>query len=318
MWSKVLRIYNYPCRAATLALRMLMGLAGTANELRMICFLNFCLILLCVIRSRLTISGDDVSIFHTTIFPSFVRESIYVKINDLIVVAIWILVPVLCTRSIVGQWGFFSLTSLGQLFFDAFFTGKVNLLKVVPIITFLLTGASGVYMVKVIYFIYNEWTDTFNPLVQALQLYPAVTITCQTLYQGIFLLHAFGNEEFLYAALRCDYCACFKQLQSHILLNITLLVHCFSILAVVGSKYFDLDQTLLGDHDLIIELAIGEIVYRLFAVVAFCFLVREAQCFEREKSFPTCTSAIPVRKPQFSQPIIESSPADSKFSELVL
>ncbi len=263
---------------------------------------------MCIVRTQLTISAADLSV--TTMLPEVIRRFIHVKANDIVTVVIYVVVPLLCGRSIVGQYGYLRMNSLRQLFFDAFFTPEVNLLKPVPILTILLTSASCGYLVRLVTFIYSEWTYSLNPLFQTLQFYPSLLLTFQTLYQGIFLLQAFGNRKFLRTIVD-DHDVCCRQLQHHVLLNFTLLLHCVSILAVVGFKYVDQD-------DLIVDLAMGEVAYRLFALGTFCCLIAKVQK-EKGKSAETSTEGIDdtYSIDGFTSPIEETRQCDPSTAELV-
>ena len=164
------------------------------------------------------------------------------------------------------------MTSLHRLFFMAFFTDKVNLLRLVPILTILLTGASAMYIPRLVWFIYTQWTYELAYLVQTLQIYPALLMVVQTLYQGIFLLQAYGNPHFIEDVAQKNLHGCKKMLTDHIMLNVTLLVHCVCIGTVV--EMLDFEQ-----KRLIRSLAVGEVVYRLFAVVAFVYLKKKVETF---------------------------------------
>lgn len=275
------------------ALQRLIGLAGTVYELRKLCLPYVLLILLCIFRTGLTLTAAELNVIPYWILPETVEEYISVRLNDVVTVAIYVLVPFLCGRSIVGLYGSFQLTSLRQLF------NEVNPLKPIPIIIFVFTSVSAGYMLKLVYFIYNEWTKKFNPLVQTFQFTPALLIICQTLCQGIFFLQAFANRKHLDVILRPDYNTCLEQFQYNKLLNATLIVHCASILAVVWFKY---DQ-----HDkLNTTLAVGEIVYRFFAVGTFVYLISRIQKNSNDGS--TVTS---------KQPVLESTHCDPSTSKMV-
>lgn len=303
-----------PHSAATIALKRLMGLTGTVNQLKNQCALYFLLIVLCVTRSQLTITAAKLYIIPYSILPDVVQNHIRVKLNDIVTVAIYILVPLLCGRSIASQHEFLKLTSSRGFSFNAFFTDELKLMKPIPVVIFLLTSGSGGYMLRLVCFIYDEWTNEFIPLVQTLQLLPALLIICQTLYQGYFLLLAFGNRDFLRTIVRPDHDTCLKQFWDHVLLNITLILHCASILAIVGFKYVD-------QHDLIIDLAVGEIMYRLFTVGALLYLIVKVEARSR-KSIETSSkeSSIASEDAQCSlKPSVEESTTewDKSTSELV-
>ncbi len=269
------------------------SLAGTLYNRRNMCSLCLLLSALSIIRAFLTINEVSFSIFNTAVFPSLLRRSLYVQPNHLAVLAIWVLVLLVCFRSILGQWHVLKPTSLLDVLYNS------DLSKLITVVTLVLMGGSVAYMLKLVFFIYIQWTESFDPWVQSFQLFPAVAITIQTVYQGLFLLQVFGNWEFFDRVVCRDVSACSKLMQRHVLLNITFLVHCVSIFAVAVYDQPDKDD-LLNGHDLIVHLAPLEMVYRLFSLCAFVFLEKEA----RDKT----RKGVPTK---------ESGPADPKFSKLV-
>ena len=128
----------------------------------------------------------------------------------------------------------------------------------------LLTGASATYIPRLIYFIYVEWTAGFDPLVQTLQMYPALLMVVQMLYQGTFLLRAYARPSSLRTIAKTHPKDCKLQLEANAVLNCTLLLHCICITAVI--------ESCIIEKNIVFQLAVGEMVYRLWAAVAFLHL----------------------------------------------
>ena len=232
--------------------------------------LYYLLTLLCVLRAWLTVQRSPA--FDANIIP-VLQNYLFIKLNDIVVVAIWVLFPLLCLRSILGL--YYSLgmnrNSFRQLFFIA--AGDVSpqaLLKPMPILAILLTGASATYIPRLAFFIYDQWTAEYTFLVQSLQIYPAMLRTIQTFYQGMYLLLAYTKSSILKVATKENLRDCKEQLEAHIMLNMTLVFHCVCICAVTGSSSTE-------SNGIVFNLAMGEILYRSWASVAFSNLRKKLE-----------------------------------------
>ena len=212
------------------------------------------LALLCQVRARITVHPE----YDFELVPniSFIHEYLSIKLNDIVVLAIWFLVPSLCGKSILGQYRVQGVPS----FPDIFFGNDVCLLRPMPILALLLTAASASYVPRLVYFIYREWTVGFNPLVQTLQVYPALMMLLQTVYQGTFLLRVYAKPSSLKTIAKHNMEECKTQLEANIMLNTTLLLHCMSMTVVMVNS------------DIVFQLIVGEILYRFWAVFAFVYL----------------------------------------------
>ena len=227
--------------------------------------LNYLLVVLCIARATLTIYSQ----FDVALIPSVpVIDNLSIKLNDVVVVGIWVLITGFCGFSIAGLYGILGLKSFRDLFFDIFYSRENQCLgllgRSMVVLAVLLTGASASYIPRLIYFIYVEWTSGFDPLVQTLQMYPALLMVVQTLYQGTFLLRAYSKPSSLMDIAKTNMDNCKAQLEANTALNLTLLLHCICISAVI--------EICVIEKDIVLQLAVGEMVYRLWAVVAFLYL----------------------------------------------
>ena len=225
--------------------------------------LYYLLTLLCVLRAWLTV--QRLPAFDANVIP-VLQSYLFIKLNDIVVVAIWVLFPILCLRSILGLYRSLgmNLSSFRQLFFIV--TGDANpqlsLLRPMPILAILLTGASVTYIPRLAFFIYGQWTTEYTFLVQSLQIYPAMLRTVQTFYQGMYLLLAYTKSSLLKESTKENLRNCKEQLEAHIMLNVTLVFHCVCICAVTGNSSID-------SNGIVFNLAMGEILYRCWATIAF-------------------------------------------------
>ena len=227
--------------------------------------LNYLLVVLCIVRATLTIYPQ----FDVALIPSVpVIDNLSIKLNDVVVVGIWVLITGFCGFSIAGLYGILGLKSFRDLFFDIFYSRENQCLgllgRSMVVLAVLLTGASASYIPRLIYFIYVEWTSGFDPLVQTLQMYPALLMVVQTLYQGTFLLRAYSKPSSLMDIAKTNMDNCKVQLEANTALNLTLLLHCICITAVI--------EICVIEKDIVLQLAVGEMVYRLWAVFAFLYL----------------------------------------------
>ena len=267
----------------------------------------YLLTLLCVLRAWLTVQPS----YDPNIFP-VLQKYFFIKLNDTVVVAIWVLFPVLCLRSIMGLYRLLGRTLMPfqQLF--CILSGEANhqLLRPMLILAILLTGASVTYTPRLASFIYNQWTAAFTFLVQSLQIYPLVLRMIQTLYQGMTLLLMYSNPSLLKVSVKENIGECKEQLESHIMLNITLLLHCVCICAVKG----------IGSNDIIVNLAVGEILYRFWPAIAFSSLRRrvEVACTANTTdNTQTCITSSSVTHAVTQNLDIKEESCSPGFSEMV-
>ena len=211
---------------------------------------------LCIVRVFLTVNP----LYDINLIPhATVLEYLSIKLNDLVVLAIWILITVLCAASIRRQHGVLGLKSFQKNSFDIQCLGKSSWLSVG--LDVLLTGVSATYIPRLVYFIYTQWTTGFNPFVQTLQTCPALLMVIQTAYQGTFLVRAHAKPSSLSIVssdVRKNEC---KMLDSSVRFNLTLLLHCVCITFLVERSNID--------KDIVLQLAAGETLYRLWAIFAF-------------------------------------------------
>ena len=221
--------------------------------------------------------------FVLTVYPQYdidliphitvlIDKYLSMKLNDPVVVIIWILITVLCALSIWGQHGVLGLTSFRNNFFDIRHLALSSWLLVG--LDVLLTGASATYIPRLVYFIYTEWTSGFNLLVQILQVCPALLMVIQTVYQGTFLLRAHAKPSSLRTIGNDDRMNECKMLNNSMRLNGTLLLHCACITALV--EHHNIEK------DIVLQLAIGETLYRLWAIFAFWHLRRKVGEYSTE------------------------------------
>ena len=224
------------------------------------------LMVLCIVRVFLTVNP----VYDIDLIPhATVLEYLSIKINDLVVLAIWILITVQCAVSIWRQHSVLGSKSFQKNSFDIRRLGKSSWLSVG--LDVLLTGVSATYIPRLVYFIYMQWTTGFNPIVQTLQLCPALMMVIQTAYQGTFLLRAHTKPSSLSTVSNDVRMNEYKVLDNSMRLNGTLLLHCACITILV--ECFNIDK------DIVLQLAAGETLYRLWAIFAFWHLKRKVgQC----------------------------------------
>ena len=197
-------------------------------------FLNYLLVVLCTARATLTVHPQ----YDIALIPKVnVITRVSVSLNDVVVVGIWGLITVFCGLSIAGLYGVLELKSFCDLFFGIFYDkGNQHLGlrgRSMAVLAVLLTGTSASYIPRLVHFIYVEWASRFDPLVQTLQMYPALLMVVQTLYQGTFLLRAYARPSSLRTIAKTHPKDCKAQLEANTMLNFTLLLHCICIAAVI-------------------------------------------------------------------------------------
>lgn len=180
---------------------------------------------------------------------------LHIMLNDIVILFIWLLVSFICAKSILGQYGVLKIVSFRQLFIDAFHGNNIGNSLIKSACVFILTALSISYVLRMVYFIYEQWSTKLSPLLQALQMYPAFLMCFQTLYQGScllkYLLHPDIND-----SCRRDHR---QQFLDHIWLNFAFILHSICIFIVI--------HLCVIEPKIVLELVTGEVVYRLFAIL---------------------------------------------------
>lgn len=223
--------------------------------------------ILCVSRTLITTVPD----LNIDLHPKFLEEYLHIKLIDVVVLLIWALVSFVCGKSILGQYGVLKIGSFRQLFHNAFFDSTdptMNCIK--SALVLILTALSINYVARMVYFIYDQWSIELSPLLQALQLYPALLMAFQSLYQGSYLLKCL-----VYSPDKDSFDKHHQmqkqQLQDHIWLNFTFILHSFCIFIVI--RLCSIEPQILW------EMVTGEVAYRLFAVFMFWKLLKKLNEF---------------------------------------
>lgn len=133
-----------------------------------------------------------------------------------------------------------------------------------------LTAVSINYVLRMVYFIYDQWSIELSPLLQAMQMYPALLMGFQTLYQGSYMLKCLvysPDKDTFDKRHQMQQ----QQLLDHIWLNFTFILHSFCIFIVI---YF-----CTVEPSIRWEMVTGEVAYRLFAVFIFRRLLQKLEEF---------------------------------------
>lgn len=193
---------------------------------------------------------------------------LHIKLNDVVVLLIWLLISLACARSILSHYSIFGVSSFRQLFYDTFLRNEDMLMGYMKIaIVLILTAMSASYVFRMVYFIYTQWSTELSPLLQPLQFYPALLMACQTIYQGSYLLKSLvyqeGDDDCKHQQERK------QQLVDHIWLNLTFVVHCCCICVVVHFCVFE--------SEIMFEMVTGEVVFRVFSAYIFWVLLKKVE-----------------------------------------
>lgn len=203
------------------------------------------LVIFCVARVVITINPE----LNIDLEPHLLNEYLYlcIKLNDLIVLTVWALVSYISTKSICGV---LQMGSFRRLFFNG---GDVGVVSVKSAVVCFLTAVSVGYIINMVYFIYKQWSEELNPLLQQLQMFPALLMGFQSLCQGLYLLVS-QDATFQYHEKS-------KQLMDHICLNFSFILHSLCITIVVRESAVE--------SKILLKLVIGEVVYRIYAMMTF-------------------------------------------------
>lgn len=226
------------------------------------------MVILCILRTLLTVLPS----LNVELQPKLLDEYLLIKLNDLVVLSIWCLVSFICARSILGQYGVLKIGSFRQLFFSAFFESSNQLsASFKSAVVFILTALSVTYVARMVYFIYDQWSTELSPLLQSLQLYPALLMAFQTLYQGSYILKCLVSGSDRNSDFERHNQALKQQLLEHIWLNFTFILHSFCIFVVI--RLCTIEPQILW------QMVTGEVAYRLFAVCVFWKVLRSVDSF---------------------------------------
>ena len=233
---------------------------------------SLCITILSVLRLLISLYPDS----DVVVIPYVLRDILHVKLNDIVVISLWLLLPILCARTFLSQLRAKSKDmEFRVLFNESLFGSESHIFKsCVPILTILLTPFSLWYIWTIVCYIYAHWTVEFTIMLHALQLYPAVFMFLQSLFQGCYLLWmyalpTFGKTHKKKPSFQND-------LREYIYLNIVLIIHCVC-LTVIAHK----------DDPSLYHLAIGEVFYRLLAVFSLLYLLCQATANSTLPSAPS-------------------------------
>lgn len=107
--------------------------------------------ILCVTRTVITINPE----LNIDLEPEVLNQHIHlcVKLNDVVVLAIWILVSYISAKSILGQYGVLEMRSFRRLFYDAFFSNEMGIASLKIAVVCVLMAVSVSYIARMVYFI---------------------------------------------------------------------------------------------------------------------------------------------------------------------
>jgi len=184
-----------------------------------------------------------------------------------------ILLPILCVQSFLSQLRVKSKDEFRVLLYDSLFGSESHIFKrCVPILTILLTPFSLWYIWTIIDYIYTHWTVELATILHALQLYPAVLMFLQSLFQGFYLLWMFALPSF--RATHMEKPSFQRDVREYIYLNIVFTVHCICLTLIAR-------KDIPGLH----HLAIGEIAYRLLAIFSLLSLSHQTTAHRNRHNF---------------------------------
>lgn len=204
--------------------------------------------------------------------PRFLNELVHLKIKliDVVVLVIWLLVSYISAKSILGQYGVLEVKSFRRLFYDVFFGRDMGIASLKAAVVIVLTAVSVGYIGRMVYFIYEQWSDELSPLLQCLQLYPALLMALQTLYQGTYLLKCHLNPRLMQdTVIQQHFEKSKQQLMDLICLNFSFILHCFCIFIVI--------YICTTEPKRLLEVMTGEVVYRVFAIVMFYKMLKQVE-----------------------------------------
>lgn len=228
--------------------------------------------LFCAIRAALTIYSDlNVTLKLNTF-------GITAKSNDVVVLVIWGLVSWICAKSILGQYGILKVGSFRQLFYNAFFQDGFQVAGIFrSLAVFVLTAMSAGYVYQMVHVIYEEWSTDLSPLLQTLQMYPALLMGFQTLYQGSYMLKCLINPDLKQdRSFHEHHQKSKEQLVNHIWLNLTFIFHSLCIFVVV--------RLCTIEPKIVFEMVTGEVLYRLIAAFMFWRVLKQVDKMGVQKS----------------------------------
>lgn len=148
----------------------------------------------------LQLCSSILSIFHvvlsinpswdsfTVVIPGIPRDIICIPLNEIVVVSIMVLTPIICSRSFLLQLRAKpSNPTFRTLFYESLFGSESQMLKSpIPILNLICIPLSLWYIWNIVHYIYYSWkiefaiAQFFRPLI----LYPALFWVFQSIFQG--------------------------------------------------------------------------------------------------------------------------------------
>lgn len=214
------------------------------------------------ILSILTVALTALPPLDVNVIPQFLRHILHVKLIDIVILISWLLLSVLCVRSFLSQ-----LKTKPQhmefrmLFYKSFFGSDSQFFKncVPPCIT-LLTASTLWYTWTIIVYTYQHWTLELANILHAFQLFPAIFMIFQSVFQSCFLLWTYSLPGYRETVRNDD--SIQSVLCEHVYLNLALAFHCICLSAIAYDKVSGLWWY-----------TIGEISYRLIAAASLHHLI---------------------------------------------
>ena len=240
-------------------------------------FLNF----LSIARVILTPLSDGLRTREVT--PGIPWDIICSQLNQIVIVSIWVLLPILCARSFLLQLkAKQSDQEFRTLFYDSFFSSESRILKSpFPMLILICIPLSVWYICTIVHYIYNTWTVNFAVIVHPLQSYPALFLLLQSIFQGCYLLWVAALPYFAQQLRRR---ATFQSdIQDYINTNLVLLIHCICMTVIVT-----LDENPDNNFQ---HLAFGEILYRIVALIFLASVMKNTEDSHQLQPIESVTSA---------------------------
>lgn len=215
------------------------------------------MLILCALRTFFTVYPE----LNILLIDRYMLFHAHAKLNDIIVLLVWLLVPFVVITSVVDL----CKIQVGLLVYKTLFGPNIQALSTfwkiaLSYMYFICTAVSLYYVFHVLTFIRNQWSVILSPLLRPLLIIPPVVITLQTMYQNVCLVECFVPiarrqiEADIRLRDRRDV------LKYHVWLNITFIIHSVIIWIATRSA---------GKSQIPWEVMIEEFAYRIIAVWTF-------------------------------------------------
>ena len=187
--------------------------------------------------------------------PQLLDNYLHIKLNDVIVLLVWGLVSWICGKSTFDQFRAIKIGSFGRWFN----TRDSGLLLVLIV---MLSASSINYVYHMVNFISEQWSSELSPLLQCLQIYPALLMAVQSPSQALYFIQSYVCQSGRDSMKK-------RQVSEHIRLNATLILHSLCIYIVI--------QMCTTQPKILWEMVTGEVAYRAFSAYLFWRLLQQRE-----------------------------------------